>query len=171
MIESRRGKWAVVCLLLILSAVLATSRPKKPQTVYPTALILGLTALGLAWRVKSAPPIPSSFPLGDPQAFIASVPRHVSGLEGWADDRGLQRPPLSLAAMEEWLWSNREALGQEWPTLMQGLTAAYGEALRAADASRHWSVRKGEPAIVSSAWMAPARSAFAEVHDAVFADL
>jgi len=94
-IESRTGKYAVVLLLLVLAAILGTSRPKKPHIVYPLAAILAVTAACVAWRVKAARPIEPSFPLGDAVAFIATVPSHVKQLGEWARQRGIpihQRP-------------------------------------------------------------------------------
>lgn len=170
MIESRAGKYAVVATLLILSAILATSRPKKPRVVYPLAAICCLTAVGLAWRIKPALPIEQSFPLGEPMAFIAAVPSHVKHLADWASRRGLSPPPVSIPELEEWLWSNREAVGEEWGRLMHGLVATYGQALRAKNPSLVWSVRRGEPALASPGSLLPGRRVFNDVHDAVFAD-
>lgn len=171
MIESRAGKYSVVALLLVLAAMLGTSRPRKPHVVYPIAAIFGVTAGWVAWRVKTARPLKPSFPLGDPVAFIASVPTHVTHLAEWARRRGIPPPPASVAGMDEWVWSNREALGEEWAGLMHGLVAAYGETLRAESLSVVWSVRRGEPAVGSRRSLWPARRIFNEVHDAVFADI
>jgi hypothetical protein len=170
-IESRTGKYTVVVLLLILAAILATSRPKKPRVVYPLAAVFGVIAAGLAWRVRLARPIEQSFPLGDATAFIVAVPKHVEHLAEWARGRGVSPPPLSVPGMDEWIWSNREALGEEWGRLMHGLVAAYGEAVRAKSPSLIWTVRGGEPALVSPRSFWPGRRVFNEVHDAVFADV
>jgi hypothetical protein len=171
LIESRAGKYAVACLLLFLSGALATSRPKKPRLVYPLAALCAVLAAGLAWRIKPPRPPARSFPLGDPMAFIAAVPDHAAHLAEWSGERGLSPPPLSLPEMDEWLWANREALGEEWNRLMFGLVAAYGQALRATNPSLVWSVRGGEPAIASPRSLLPAKRIFNDVHDAVFADV
>ena len=73
--------------------------------------------------------------------------------------------------MQEWLWSNREALGEDWGEVMHGLVAAYGETLRAETPSLMWAVRGGEPAVGAPRSLWPARRIFNEVHDAVFADV
>ncbi len=171
MIESRAGKHAVVAVLLLLAAVLATSRPKKPRVVYAVAAVFAAMAGWVAWRVKTAPPLKRSFPLGDPLAFIAAVPAHVANLAEWARAKGLPPPPSSVAEMDEWLWENREDLGADWQGVLQGLVAAYGEALRADTPALAWLVRDGEPAVGAPRSPWPARRIFNEVHDAVFADV
>jgi hypothetical protein len=169
-IESRTGKYAVVGVLLILAVVLATSRPKKPRIVYPVAATLAAVATVLAWRVTLARPLERRFPLGDPQSFIDTVPNHIQHLREWTQERGIASPPLYQPDIDEWLWSQREALGQEWGRLLHGLVAAYGEALRVTDPSRVWSVRGGEPVVVAPGSFPSATRVFNEVHDAVFAD-
>jgi hypothetical protein len=170
-IESRIGKYAVVTLLALLSAVMATSRPKNPGIVYATAAVSALGALWIGLRVKGAPPVERGFPLGDPLDFIDAVPSHVTHLARWAQTQGLSPPPASVSGMDEWLWSNREALGEEWKSLKHGLVAAYGEALRSDTPSLTWLVRSGEPAVGRPRALWPARRIFTDVHDAVFADL
>lgn len=171
MIESRIGKRAIVAVLLLLAAVLGTSRPKKPRVVYPIAAAFAAIAGFVAWRVKTAPPPKRSFPLGDPLAFISAVPDHVASLAAWTSTTGLPPPPSSAPEMDEWLWANREVLGAHWQGILQGLVAAYGEALRAGTPALAWLVRDGEPALGSPRSPWPARRIFNEVHDAVFADV
>ena len=170
MIESRTGKYALVGLLLILAVTLATSRPKKPRIVYPLSATLAGAAALLAWRVTPARPLERSFPLGDPQAFIVAVPNHNKQLREWAQERGIASPPLSQPNIDDWIWSNREALGEEWSRLLHGFVADYGEALRAKDRSRVWSVRGGEPVVVAPGWFRAGTRVFSEVHEDVFAD-
>ena len=150
MIESRAGKYSVVALLLALATILSTSRPKKPHIVYPLAAMFAAMGGWTAWRVKVAPPMARSFPLGDPMAFIAAVPAHVARLEAWARAQRVSPPPHSVAAMDEWLWDNRESLGADWQEVMHGLVAAYGQALGSDRPNLVWLVRDGEPSIGSS---------------------
>jgi hypothetical protein len=170
-IESRAGKHTIVAVLLLLAALLGTSRPKKPRVVYPVATVLAAIAGWVAWRVKIAPPLRRSFPLGDPLAFIAAVPTHVANLAEWTRAKRLSPPPSSVAQMDEWLWDNREALGADWQAVLPGLVAAYGEVLRADTPALVWLVRDGEPAVGSPRSLWPARRIFNEVHDAIFADV
>jgi hypothetical protein len=103
--------------------------------------------------------------------FIAAVPAHVARLTEWSRRQRIDPPPGSISGMDEWLWSNREALGEDWGGVMHGLVAAYGELLRAERPSLVWVVRSGEPAVGSSRSIWSARRIFNEVHDAVFADV
>src|SRR5438128_4520847 len=171
MIESRAGKYAVVSVLVVLATILATSRPRKPRVVFPLAAFVGFTGVWIAWRAKAAPPFKTSFPLGDPVDFIDTVPAHVARLREWSRGRSIPPPPPSVSGMQEWLWSNREALGEDWGEVMHGLVAAYGETLRAETRSLIWAVRGGEPAVGAPRSLWPARRIFNEVHDAVFADV
>jgi hypothetical protein len=171
MIESRSGKYAIVAALLILAVIFATSRPKKPRVVYPLAAVFAVAATLVAWRVTVAAPTPRSFPLGDPVAFIALVPAHVAKLAVWTHDQRVPPPPRGAAAMDEWMWDHREALGAGWQEVMHGLVAAYGEALRADTPALVWLVRHGEPSVGTPRALWPARRLFNEVHDAVFADM
>jgi len=169
-IDSRIGKYAVVMLLGLLAIVIATSRPKRPGIANSLAAAWALGALWIGLSVKSAPAGPRAYPLGDPRNFIEAVPNHVMHLARWAQSRGLPPPPGSLSGLEEWLWTNREALGHEWTALMAGIVAAYGEALRSDSPSLVWQVRSGEPALGRPRSLWPPRRIFRDVHDAVFSD-
>jgi hypothetical protein len=164
-IESRFGKYAVVACCATLALVLATSRPRKPRIVYPMAAVAGLAGLLVAIRVRPAPAVPPTQPLGDPQAFIDAVPAHVASLRRWCQDLGLPVPPDSRDEWDQWVFTNREPLGSHWPTTALWLVAAYGEILRSADPQLRWEAGGLEP-VLAGRWLR--RGLFIEVHDAVF---
>lgn len=169
MIESPAGKFAISLLFAILSLLLATSSPRKPQVVYPLAVVFGLVAAYVAVRVKTWRPPRSSSPLGDAAAFIAAVPIHVTEFRVWAASAGLAGPPVARTSLDEWIWINRETLGAAWPGVASGLTAIYGEALRREKASLQWAVRGDDPVLRSRLGLG--RRVMNEVYDAVYADL
>jgi hypothetical protein len=92
-IESRIGKCGVVSASLILALVLATSRPKRPEVIFPFSAGLVLLAGIIAWRVRVAPSPVAIHPLGDANAFIAAVPQLVARLDEWAQGKGVPAPP------------------------------------------------------------------------------
>jgi hypothetical protein len=170
-IESRIGKCGVVSASLILALVLATSRPKRPEVIFPFSAGLVLLAGIIAWRVRVAPSPVAIHPLGDANAFIAAVPQLVARLDEWAQGKGVPAPPRVREELAEWVWAHREPLGDSWRDVFPGLVALHGEALRAGDPLLEWSVRAGEPALRRPGSLWPAKRLFHEVHDAVFADV
>ena len=168
MIESRFGKYAVVACFALLALVFATSRPRKPGIVYPMAAVAGLLAVLVAIRVKPAPPLAPTQPLGDPQVFISAVPSHVGSLRAWCKTLGVPMPPETRDKWDEWVFSNRESLGSQWPTTSPWLVAAYGAILRTSDPQLRWEAGTLEP-VLAGRWFR--RGLFVEVHDAVFVDV
>lgn len=168
MIESPAGKLTISLLLAILSLLLATSSPRKPRVVYPVAAVFGIAAVYVAVRVKTWRPPSVASPLGSASAFIAAVPRHLAEFSAWAEGAGLSSPPVVRASLDEWIWTNREALGAAWPAVAPGLTATYGEALRREHARLHWAVRGDAPVLRGRFGLS--RRVLNEIYDAVYAD-
>jgi hypothetical protein len=169
-IQTRLGKYAIVGALALLSLVFATARAKKPRIVHSLAACFALAALAIAVRVKVAKALPPTAPVGDPAAFIAAVPAHVAALQAWCTGHHVPPPPTALAAWDEWLWTHREALGEEWDVTAPWLVAAYGELLRIANPRLKWVVRGVEPTVASRAGSWWSKSLFYDVHEGVFAD-
>ena len=171
MIESRLGKASIVICLLVLGGLLVVRAPERKRSIlYPMAAGLVLAALYIAVSVKTWSPPPRSSIVGDVDEFIAAVPSHFAEFGRWGQSRGLQ-DGLTAVALAEWIWNHREEIGERWSDMLRPTVAAYGEAVRRADARAVWAKRRGDVVVElprrpwTRTWVA------LEVHDNVFSDV
>ena len=122
-------KWFVVVGLFgVATFFVLNAKPARRNIAHAIAGILAAPAVYVLLRVHPrAQPLIQRSVLGDVDAFLARVPELARRFHEWGRGRGLRG---DHDPSQEWVWKNRDPIGEDWPTMLPMVTAAYGELIR-----------------------------------------
>jgi hypothetical protein len=165
-------KWFVVVGLLgVATFFVFNAKPARRNIAYAIAGLFAAPGVYVLFRVHPrAQPLTQRSVLGDVDAFLPRVPELARRFHEWGRSRGL-RDDHDPSEFLEWVWKNREPIGEDWPSMLPMVTAAYGELIRKQDARAKWAIRRGDAVIeIPRRPWSRTRVAYV-IHETVFLDI